>query len=554
MEKPDLNLYHPEKVVTPETGLRGERDIVVAVDPQEGKIVFKGTREDAREWLLSDESARYNSVSTKDGGVMMPGFADAHNHPVIWGLFDNAKDLSKSGTHEEVMERIREEASKETTGTPMMFTDLRTEVVGEVSREGLDKVAGDRSVLVIDPSYHGGWLNSAGVAELKKLISPEEREKMAGTFDEHTGKVTEEFIIRAWEISSPTVEALAQSAEQRIEGWLGQGITTLHDMEMTTRDQFVAFLLTKKRYEEKRGAGSFPVQRYFVSPYVMNQMLASGGRVIKSLEKAGLWKPEMFPGLGMKLLTDGTLGTYTAMLSEKYADKDTLGQWAMQIGKMNEAIKMALEHGIENIAFHAIGDAGIERVLKTVAHWEKEAVAPRGSVNWRIEHFELPNMEQIKRTKDLGISVCPEPNFLEDGPDYMERLGKDRIRMICPHREILNAGVPMMFGSDSMPTSALHGIWAATHAVEEKQRLTFVEALTAYTIVAQRYAKQQGGGLEVGQKADIIVISSKDLELMGGPAARNLGEFKEGIAQSRAAYENLRTLTTIANGQIVHRK
>jgi predicted amidohydrolase YtcJ len=553
-EKPDLNMYHPEKIITPETGLEGKQNVVVAVDPKEGIIVFKGTRDEAQQWLNSDEGKKYQNVSTEEGGAMMPGFADAHNHPILWGLFDNAKDLSEIETHEEVMENIKNEVQMDESGLPMTFLGLRTERVGNASREGIDKVSGDCPVLVVDPSFHGGWLNSAGVAELKKLLQGEEIDKMAGEFDEHTGRVTEEFIIRAFEISTPSVEALAESAEERIEGWLSQGITTLHDMEMTTLPQFEAFLLTKMKYEEKRGTGSFPIERYFVSPYVLNQMLASGGKVIKSLEGSGLWKPEMFPGLGMKLLSDGSLGSYTAMLSEKYVDKNTLGQWAMQTQRMNEAIKLALENRIENIAFHAIGDEGIKRVLETVAEWQKAVPLSRESVNWRIEHFELPNQDLIKQTKEIGAWVCAQPNFLEDGPDYIEKLGENRIRMICPHRRILDAGVPMMFGSDSMPTSALHGIWMATHAVEESQRLTFMEALTAYTIMAQKYAKKEGKSMTVGQKADIIVIDPKDLDLMGGPAARNLSELKEGIKQSRAVYETLQTLKTIAGGRVVHRK
>lgn len=553
-EKSALNVYHPEKVVTSETGAEGKQDIVIAVDPQKRKIVFKGTQQEASEWLKGEEGNRYQVTSIEAGGIMMPGFADAHNHPIIWGLFDDAKDLSKFKTHEEVMNNIRDEAQSNESELPMMFVGLITKKLGEVSRLGLDKVSGDQSIIVIDPSFHGGWLNSAGIAELKKLIPDSEKGKMAGEFSEYTGRVSEEFIIRALELFSPTAEVLAESAEQRIEGWLGQGITTIHDMDMTTLAQFEAFLLTKKKYEEKRGAESFPVQRYFVSPYVMNQMLASGGKVIKSLESAGLWKPEMFRGLGMKLLTDGSIGSYTAMLSEKYTDRDTLGVWAMQMQKMNEAIQMALEHGIENIAFHAIGDAGIKRVLESVARWEKEALAPRGSVSWRIEHFELPNQESIEQAQDLGVWVCSQPNFLSDGPDYIERLGKDRIRMICPHRKIIDAGIPMMFGSDSMPTSALHGIWAATHASEKEQRLSFPEALAAYTIMAHKFAKVEGGSLNVDQKADIIVIDSKDLELMGGPAARNLGELSEGLRQSIKAYSDLQTLKTIASGKEVHRK
>ena len=76
----------------------------------------------------------------------------------------------------------------------------------------------------------------------------------------------------------------------------------------------------------------------------------------------------------------------------------------------------------------------------------------------------------------------------------------------------------MHFGSDGMPTSALFGIWAATHHPNPAQRISFEQALAAYSLLAADYERnQERGRIAEGASADIILLTRDALnKLLSG--------------------------------------
>ena len=548
----ELSIYQPEKIVTPETGLRGKENVVLAVDQVTGEIVFRGTDEEAKQWWANEDTQQKYSAHRRvdhKGNVVLPGAVDTHNHPVLFTVFDETVDLSGAETPDQFRDDIREKAKG--GAEKIMAINWRTEKIQGVDKKGLDAICPDKSLVVIDPSFHGGVLNSRAIKELGRIIKPEEMKLLAGTFDRKTGRVTEEFMIRAWETAAPSVEMMEKGAEKNLETWLSQGITGVHDMEMTSWDQFQAFLQMQKDWQEKKGL-TFPVDRFYIAPHIMERLFGE----IKNLEQQGLWQGDLFKKMGMKLIADGAFGTHSAKVFSRYDDQDTRGEWASKIERMNKAIQMALEHGVENIAIHAIGDEAVARVIKLAQKWERDAQAiqgkPLNTSKWRIEHFELANQQQMKDAAGMGMWVSMQPNFLSDGVDYMKRLG-NRTKLLCPHRQVLDSKVVMMFGSDNMPTSALYGIWAATHAPNPEQRVTFPEALAAYTIMGQRHSGREQGDLKVGERADIAVLPPDALAGLEGPAARDWKEFKNMMAEAKKQYKDLKTIKTIMAGKEVPR-
>ena len=548
----ELSIYQPEKIVTPETGLRGKENVVLAVDQVTGEIVFRGTDEEAKQWWANEDTQQKYSAHRRvdhKGNVVLPGAVDTHNHPVLFTVFDETVDLSGAETPDQFRDDIREKAKG--GAEKIMAINWRTEKIQGVDKKELDAICPDKSLVVIDPSFHGGVLNSRAIKELGRIIKPEEMKLLAGTFDKKTGRVTEEFMIRAWETAAPSVEMMEKGAEKNLETWLSQGITGVHDMEMTSWDQFQAFLQMQKDWQEKKGL-TFPVDRFYIAPHIMERLFGE----IKNLEQQGLWQGDLFKKMGMKLIADGAFGTHSAKVFSRYDDQDTRGEWASKIERMNKAIQMALEHGVENIAIHAIGDEAVARVIKLAQKWERDAQAiqgkPLNTSKWRIEHFELANQQQMKDAAGMGMWVSMQPNFLSDGVDYMKRLG-NRTKLLCPHRQVLDSKVAMMFGSDNMPTSALYGIWAATHAPNPEQRVTFPEALAAYTIMGQRHSGREQGDLKVGERADIAVLPPDALAGLEGPAARDWKEFKNMMPEAKKQYKDLKTIKTIMAGKEVPR-
>jgi len=268
----ELSIYQPEKIVTPETGLRGKENVVLAVDQVTGEIVFRGTDEEAKQWWANEDTQQKYSAHRRvdhKGNVVLPGAVDTHNHPVLFTVFDETVDLSGAETPDQFRDDIREKAKG--GAEKIMAINWRTEKIQGVDKKELDAICPDKSLVVIDPSFHGGVLNSRAIKELGRIIKPEEMKLLAGTFDKKTGRVTEEFMIRAWETAAPSVEMMEKGAEKNLETWLSQGITGVHDMEMTSWDQFQAFLQMQKDWQEKKGL-TFPVDRFYIAPHIMERL------------------------------------------------------------------------------------------------------------------------------------------------------------------------------------------------------------------------------------------------------------------------------------------
>ena len=155
---------------------------------------------------------------------------------------------------------------------------------------------------------------------------------------------------------------------------------------------------------------------------------------------------------------------------------------------------------------HAIGDAAIEETISAL-----EATEDPGAARHRIEHVELATDEQLERMAEAGIVASMQPNFHRwagEGGLYDDRLGDERRRRSNRLRRVLEAGVPLAFGSDCMPLDPLLGVHHAVNAPTDAQRLSVTEALRAYTLGAAYagFDEDRLGTVEVGKRADLVVL------------------------------------------------
>src|SRR5439155_21905125 len=119
----------------------------------------------------------------------------------------------------------------------------------------------------------------------------------------------------------------------------------------------------------------------------------------------------------------------------------------------------------------------------------------RGAARHRIEHYELPDDEVLRRTKDAGIVASCQPNFVGQwsgpGDVYETRLGAARAAKNNPYRKILRRHIPLCFGSDGMPYGPLFGVHWAVNGVVEDQRISPEEAVRARTAGAALAAVEE---------------------------------------------------------------
>jgi len=177
---------------------------------------------------------------------------------------------------------------------------------------------------------------------------------------------------------------------------------------------------------------------------------------------------------GYKDFIDGSLGGHTAAMYEPFADRsDTRGTERYRHGHMVEMGKTSVGLG-GSVAIHAIGDRANDLVLDVHEELIGDGADP---TTLRVEHASILTQATIDRMARLGVTVSIQPAFLASEASWLEkRLGADRMSRAYPFRSLLDAGVPLLGGSDSPvehPDPAI-GINAAVdrHGVNPGESLT----------------------------------------------------------------------------------
>lgn len=565
MKKQEMTHFKPESTFVPSAPesreLAEKQELDFVTDAKTGKIVKVGDRRDVRDWLEAERREKPGiAITPETGGVALPGMTDAHNH-LLYGTLDviDAGYVFGVDSTKAIAGSIREQVKGEDKTIPKVVLGHNTVKAPKIWKDDLDEASPDKPVCLADLSFHGARLNSA---MLKLVREAAEKEKLAGrpvtgSLDEKSGQATEGYAILAIQVAESYhgVEKIAEGMKGKLDEWVNQGITDIHDLYPLSWEDFTAMLVARKQWKEGEKT-EFPVRQVFMTPILLEKL----NEQQEKLENAGLFDPNRdWDFIGMKLLADGSIGSHTAMMNKPYADIGGQGTEFDSAKELNKAILMAREYGMDKIAVHAIGDAGIARALETAKQWRKLAESPKiDPSKFRIEHFEISGDKKIlDETKSLGVWVNSEPNFLTDFI-YEDRLS-DRVTQVCPHADIIEKGIPMHFGSDGMPSSALFGIWAATHHPNEEQRISFEQALSAYSLMAADYEHNQGRGrIAEGAAADILVLDRKTLnQMLQGESSPE--EFKELGNQPEVLEDKVASLeagiaSIYRQGRLVNRK
>lgn len=503
----------------------------VVIDP-EGKIAFIGTPSDADAFLRArrDEGAE---VTEEIGGLVLPGMTDSHYHPGIYGSVEimHTCDVSRARNIGEIQQEVRralqEKKEQMKPGEPLLVLDYDSSRVGKFGEYNFDELGADRPLFLLDRSFHGGAGNTQGIELLRSYVEREfpQRVMKNGKYDVpgflKGQEFTEGYVFLVLDVveSFRNVGEVSEAVEKKVEDYLVKGVTAIHEMEVISWNEFMAYLLFHERWKEKQPGLEFPVKRLFLDARVMEKLAQEQ----EGLMQSGLLDSEIKKILGLKLLADGSFGCQTALLSDPYKGaigKHKHGVIFTRMKEAERAMRAALRVGVDKVATHAIGDDGIRRAIEMAQKWQKLGEQRGLQPEFRFEHFELPTGDSVKRAGQLGAWASMQSNFGVEDFVYGDRLG-ERTKMLCPHADMVNEGVPMMLGSDGMPPSMLYVMWSAMHHPDPAQRLDVISALTAATAAVGSYEGSTRGTLQQGAPADIIIASPG---LMNALADGNLAE------------------------------
>ncbi|WP_328986955.1 amidohydrolase family protein [Thiorhodovibrio winogradskyi] len=201
--------------------------------------------------------------------------------------------------------------------------------------------------------------------------------------------------------------------------------------------------------------------------------------------------PDMYarlsPGMrakvwGIKLFTDGGLGTNTAAMHQPYAGEENKGLLVYEddalLGLMRDTARQELP-----IALHAVGDRAVTQILDALGALSAEGL---GFPEIRVEHAQFISEQQARQLKEAGVVLSMQPNFSLDSTIYAETLPLGYAERNNPFRMLIDQvgyvpGKDLFLSSDGMPHGVEPALESSLFPPHSGQRLALEEFIKGYT-------------------------------------------------------------------------
>jgi predicted amidohydrolase YtcJ len=494
------------------------------------------------------------------GRLLLPGFVDAHVHPVMGGAERLRCDLTGTADPAEAVARVAAYAARHPAVPWIVGGGWAMDQFpgGAPRRELLDAVVPDRPVYLVNRDHHDAWCNSAALraAGVGRGTPDPVGGRIARDADgEPSGTLHEE----AAELVGRRAPRL--SADDYLEALL-EGQRYLHSFGVTGwQDAIVGAYLG---YDDLLPAYLRAAREGLLTAHVTgalwwdrNQGVEQVGDLVERRARAA----DAQVGAGrfragtVKIMQDGICENLTAAMLAPYLDahghpEGGSGHSYLDAELLAEAVTRLDALGFQ-VHVHAIGDRGVREALDAF----EAARAANGPSPHRhhIAHIQIVHPDDVPRFRALGVTATMQPLWAAADPQMRALnepvLGAERYARQYPFGALHRDGAMLAAGSDwpvstPDPTQGIHvAVNRTTPAAEPgtppflpNQALALGDAIAAYTIGSARVcgAEARAGSVEVGKDADLVLL---DRDVFSAPPER--------IAEARA-------LLTVAAGRVVH--
>lgn len=480
-----------------------------------GRIIAVGTDEEIK--TLAAPSTRVIDLA---GRLVLPGMMDSHFHYYDWAMGRKHLTLADVSSFAELLERVREVVHKTQPNAWILGQGWNEADWPEnrmPSRNELDAVAPSHPVLLWRCDLHLAVANSraleqAGINDQtpdppEGAIERDSSGRPTGVLRERAANLVKEVV------AQPDETVLADAMRDGIEILHSLGVTGLHDARLMGEIQGAH---TLRAWQRLRSSGELALRCWVSIPgESLDEAIALG-------LKTGFGDNYLRIG-HVKFFADGGMGARTAWLLEPYSDAQC-GMPLIPVDQLGDAVDRADRAGLA-VMIHAIGDRANREVVTLFEKLEArrgEEQPPRlgPPVAHRIEHLQLVRPEDLRRLARLGVVACVQPNNMIIDINMIDESVGTRSRWAYPFRDIIDAGVPVLFSSDCpvCDPNPLKGIHATVTRQRKdgtpsggwhpNQRITVEEAVRGFTMApAAAYGLgHQLGSITPGKLADVIVL------------------------------------------------
>ncbi|HET8559029.1 MAG TPA: amidohydrolase [Marmoricola sp.] len=527
-----------------------------AVAVREGSIVAVGEEEVSPYLRDADE------VVDLDGRLLLPGFVDAHVHPVMGGLERMRCDLSAGRTLESYQATVREYVDQH-PDRPWVVGggwSMGSFEGGCPTADLLDAVVGDRPAYLPNRDHHSAWVSTRAL-ELAGIdastpdpadgrIERDASGRPTGTLHEGAAGLVEHLLPPDTQADFDEALQVGQAHLHSlgIVGWQDAWVEVHGDgpsvHEAYLRAQRAGTLTA-------RVAGSLWWPRETTEDAVVERV-AQLARVRDEAAGAG----DRYETGTVKVMLDGVAETFTAAMLEPYLDRcgHPTGNAGLSFvpGELLHHVVVALDAAGFQVHFHALGDRAVREALDAVA--AARAANGPSSRRHHLAHLQVVHPDDVPRFRQLAATANLQALWATHEPEMDELtipfLGARRAAWQYPFGDLFRAGATLAMGSD-WPVSSPDPL-AAVHVAVNRvspvapegtppflpgQALPLPVALAAYTAGSAYVSRLEGvcGSITVGGRADLVVLDRNPFDAP-----------PEQIAESRV-------LRTYVDGRVVHR-
>jgi predicted amidohydrolase YtcJ len=475
-----------------------------AVAMRDGRVVAVGSNADVKRACRPT-----TQVFDLPGRLVVPGIVDAHLHFVSFGLYLERLDLRDLTSIAACRERVKAAVAKKTPGewiigrgwNEHIWTDRR-----EPNARDLDDLAPDHPVMLVRCCGHTVWINAMAMklAGIRKETVDAPGARIERDASGHPIGLCREYrkIIEKV-IPPPTLEERKAAGLRAQAEALRYGVTGVHTCETLAEWDALAAL-------EAEGKLKIRVH-HTLPPEEVEKAKMRGIELTKGSDR--LWFGQV------KLFSDGTLGSSTALLHAPYSDDAAkTGLECLTVAEMQERVELAYRHG-GDVAVHAIGDLATTNVLNAIEGARKRFPGPRRD---RVEHVQLLHPNDFARFRAMDVVASCQPVHLHTDMRVAERKwGPDRCRYAYAWKSMLREGIRVQFGSDA-PVEHINPLLSFHAAVNRQslqgeptdgwfpaERLSLKETIHAFTAVPAWVSRRESqlGSLAPGKIADLTVFA-----------------------------------------------